>query len=45
MLLDTVARLAPAIAIYEGLGFVEIEPYRHNPLDDARYFALDLRGG
>jgi GNAT superfamily N-acetyltransferase len=42
LLLDTVARLAPANAVYEGLGFVEIEPYRHNPLPDARYFALDL---
>lgn len=43
LLLDTVARMAPAIAVYEGLGFVEIEPYRHNPLEDARYFALDLQ--
>ncbi len=42
LLLDTVARLGTAIAIYEALGFVEIEPYRHNPLEDARYFALDL---
>lgn len=42
LLLDTVARLGTAIAIYEALGFVQIEPYRHNPLEDARYFALDL---
>jgi putative acetyltransferase len=42
LLLDTVARLATAIAIYEQLGFVPIDPYRHNPLEDARYFALDL---
>lgn len=42
LLLDTVARLRTAIAIYETLGFVEIDPYRHNPLEDARYFALDL---
>ena len=43
LLLDTVARLEAAIAIYLALGFVEIEPYRHNPMEDARYFALDLR--
>ena len=42
LLLDTVSRLATAIAIYEALGFVEIDPYRHNPMADARYFALDL---
>lgn len=42
LLLDTVARLGTAMAIYEALGFVEIEPYRPNPLEDARYFALDL---
>ena len=45
LLLDTVDTMAAAIAAYEGLGFVEIEPYRHNPLDGARYFALDLTGG
>jgi putative acetyltransferase len=42
LLLDTVARLATAIAIYETLGFVEIDAYRFNPMEDARYFALDL---
>lgn len=42
VLLDTVASMVAAIATYEGLGFVEIDPYRHNPLADARYFALDL---
>lgn len=42
LLLDTVSRLATAIAIYEALGFVEIDAYRHNPMVDARYFALDL---
>ena len=42
VLLDTVAWMEAAIATYEALGFVEIEPYRHNPLPDARYFALDL---
>ena len=44
LLLDTVSRLAAAVALYQSLGFVEIDAYRHNPLEDARYFALDLRG-
>jgi GNAT superfamily N-acetyltransferase len=42
LLLDTVSRLAPAVGLYQSLGFVEIDAYRHNPLEDARYFALDL---
>ncbi len=45
LLLDTVAWMTPAIAVYESLGFEEIDPYRHNPLDGARYFALDLQPG
>lgn len=42
LLLDTVATMTAAIATYESLGFVAIDAYRHNPLPDARYFALDL---
>ena len=42
VLLDTVAWMEAAIATYERLGFVGVEPYRHNPLPDARFFALDL---
>jgi GNAT superfamily N-acetyltransferase len=42
LLLDTVASLTAAIAIYEALGFVEIDAYRYNPRPDARFFALDL---
>ena len=45
LLLDTVASLTAAIAIYDRLGFVEIDAYRHNPFEDARYFALDLQPG
>jgi carbonic anhydrase len=43
LLLDTVSRLTAAVSLYQSLGFVEIDAYRHNPLDDARYFALDLQ--
>lgn len=42
LLLDTVATMTPAIALYRSLGFVEIDAYRHNPLPGARFFALDL---
>jgi putative acetyltransferase len=42
LLLDTVATMATAIAVYESLGFAQVGPYRHNPLPDARFFALDL---
>jgi GNAT superfamily N-acetyltransferase len=42
LLLDTVAWMEAAIATYESLGFEECEPYRHNPLAEARFFALDL---
>lgn len=42
LLLDTVATMTAAIATYLALGFVETPPYRHNPLPDARFFALDL---
>lgn len=42
ILLDTVSGMTAAIATYTSLGFAEIEPYRHNPRPDARYFALDL---
>jgi putative acetyltransferase len=42
LLLDTVASMRSAIAIYEALGFEPTQPYRHNPLPDARFFAVDL---
>jgi len=31
-------------ALYESLGFHDIEAYRYNPLPDARYLERDLRG-
>src|SRR5205085_11694257 len=42
MVLDTVAQMIPAIALYESLGFRETAPYTDNPLDGARFFELDL---
>jgi GNAT superfamily N-acetyltransferase len=42
LLLDTVATLTEAIALYRSMGFEEIDAYRFNPRPDARYFALVL---
>ncbi len=40
--LDTLARLTPAIALYQSLGFREIPPYNFNPQPDIKYFEIDL---
>ena len=42
MLLDTNRDLVAANAIYEKLGFTDIEKYYENPLGCSRYMALDL---
>jgi ribosomal protein S18 acetylase RimI-like enzyme len=43
MRLDTIAdRMDRAVALYKSIGFVEIPPYRNNPVDSATFMELDL---
>jgi carbonic anhydrase len=43
MRLDTVVgKMDRAISLYHQLGFVEIDPYRPNPIDGALYMELKL---
>jgi len=42
MLLDSLRRLQPAVALYRKLGFTEIEPYNFNPEDDVVYMSRKL---
>jgi len=41
--LDTIAdRMDRAVALYKSIGFVEIQPYRNNPVDSVTFMELDL---
>jgi putative acetyltransferase len=40
--LDTLAPMAPARRLYESLGFRQIEPYYHNPIEGAVFYELDV---
>ncbi len=42
MRLDTVPSMAAARSLYTSLGFQEIPPYRHNPIDGALFMEKDL---
>ena len=42
VLLDTLSDMEAARALYEDLGFVEIEPYYHNPIEGSHYLKVDL---
>lgn len=43
MRLDTVPTMTEAISLYRSLGFVEIDPYRGNPIPGAIFMELELR--
>jgi putative acetyltransferase len=42
LLLDTLPVMGAAQGLYESLGFVDIPPYRQNPVPGARFLALEL---
>ena len=41
--LDTIATMEAAIHLYRKTGFKEIPSYRHNPIEDVKYFECKLR--
>jgi ribosomal protein S18 acetylase RimI-like enzyme len=42
MRLDTLPSMTTAIPLYQSLGFVEIAPYRFNPIEGTKFMELDL---
>jgi ribosomal protein S18 acetylase RimI-like enzyme len=42
MVLDTLSSLKSAVSLYQRNGFIEVNPYYDNPLQDVLYFKLKL---
>lgn len=42
MLLDTLSDMEAARSLYQELGFIEVAPYYHNPLQGAHYLKVSL---
>ena len=45
VLLDTLARMESARAVYRAFGFGEVDAYYGNPLDEVVYLSKRLAGG